>query len=54
MMAEKDNLGELYDGFLQIDVTRPMYSKNGCLMLLANGFKDAAARRSEIEAILKS
>lgn len=54
MMAERNDLGELYQDFLQKDVTKPMYSQNGCLLLLTDGFKAAVARRDEIVNFLKS
>ncbi len=54
MMAERSILGELQVNFLQKDVTKPMYSKNGCLLLHADGFKAAAARKDEIVKFLKS
>lgn len=53
MMTGCTNMGELMDDFLQRDVTKVMRSKNGCLMLLTNGFKSAVAHKGEIETFLK-
>ena len=54
MMAGCTSVGELIDGFLQDDVTKVMVSKNGCLMILADGFKAAVGYKAEIEAFLGS
>ena len=54
MMAGCTSVGELIDGFLQDDVMKVMVSKNGCLMILADGFKAAVGHKTEIEAFLGS
>lgn len=54
MMAGCTSIGELMDGFLQDDVTKVMVSKNGCLMILADGFKAAVGHKAEIGAFLAS
>lgn len=54
MMAGCTSIGELMNGFLQDDVTKVMVSKNGCLMILADGFKSAIGHKADIEAFLHS
>lgn len=54
MMTGCTSIYELMDGFLQNDVTKVMVSPNGCLMILADGFKSAVSHKAEIDAFLKS
>lgn len=48
------NISEMVKNFIDIDVSRPKYSKNGCLMLITNGMKSASRIRDEIYSYLES
>ena len=52
-MCEVDYHGKLPDALKYKSTKNPMYSKNGCLMLLVNGMKDASTHWKEIEEFIR-
>lgn len=52
-MCEVDYYGKLPEALNYKSTKKPMYSKNGSLMLLVNGMKDASAHWKEIEKFIR-
>ena len=52
IMCEETSVGNLINRLRFKDVNTPMYSDNGCVMLLVNGMKEATKFKNDIDAFL--